>query len=48
MSSFTKIDSVYSIVKNYKHPTRNDSLRKMKQSNKPIFMIHVICNGVSL
>ena len=47
MSRFTQIDSAYSIVKNYKCTTGNDSLREVKLLNKPIFMIHVICTGAS-
>ncbi|GIQ98278.1 MAG: hypothetical protein CM15mP4_1150 [Candidatus Neomarinimicrobiota bacterium] len=47
MSRFTKVDSVIVLLK-LQALYWNDSLRKMKQSNKPIFMIHVICNGVSL
>ena len=47
MSRFTKIDLAYMIIKNYKHSTGNDSLRKVKLSNKPIFMIYVICTGAS-
>ena len=47
MSRFKKIDSAYSIVKHLKHSAGNDSLRKVKQSNKPIFMIYVICTSAS-
>ena len=47
MSRFTQIDSAYSIVKNYKCTTGNDSLRRVKLLNKPIFMIYVICTGAS-
>ena len=47
MSILTEIDSAYSIVENYKYTAGNDSLRKVRQSNKSIFMVFVICTVAS-